>query len=124
MEPPVASLGKTVVGHHLLGGQFVHGQSRAQYSASHVGNVSHLKKALQGAVLTEGTVDEGEYGHRACSRNFGKAEERVPGGSVRVQPITERAVGQRRSRGISRHPPTVAGNTHRDDLVGIGVRSG
>ena len=69
-------------------------------------------------------MDKGKYGHRACSGHLGKAGERVPGGSVRVQSVTEGAVGQRCSRGLSRHPPTVTGNAHWDNLVGVGVRGG
>ena len=71
MEPPIASLGETVVGHYLLGGQLVHSQCRAQHPTSHVGNVGHLEKALEGAVLTQGPVDEGEDSHWACSRHLG-----------------------------------------------------
>ena len=73
MESPVPDLGNPVVGQDLLGGQLVHGQRRAQHAAPDVRHVGQLEQALQGAVLAERAMDEGEHGDRPVGGHPGQA---------------------------------------------------
>ena len=78
-----------MVGEYLPCCQLVHCERRAQYSATDVRHVGQLEEALQGSILTEGAVDEGEHSDRSVGGQLGEAGEGIPGGPGRVEAVSE-----------------------------------
>ena len=124
VESPVPGLGDPVVGKDLPGRQLVHCQRRTQYPAADVRHVGQLEEALQGSVLPEGAMDEGEYCDRSVGGQLREAGEGIPGWSGRIEAVSKAfhpAVGEGRCGIRGQRPASIPADADGDHLVAPGV---
>ena len=110
---------------HVLGLRLVHGQRRGQHAAAHVGHAGQLEQALDGAVLAQRSVQEGEHDDLlvvGAGQCLGRVRGRAPGG----QRLGERSRTGGERRGPHRWRPSTGrlGDGDRLDVVAVGVGGG
>jgi len=110
-----------------LGRHLVHAQRGTENARAHVGNAGQLQHPLEGAVLAEGPVHQGEDDGRGGGIVAGDRRERFDGGSDGGHRGPELGVaprGEERPCFLGDHPTTVGVDPDGQDVERCGVDGG